>query len=586
MKRLLTAFLIIGLAAVAGFAAEAKKPPENEPGKAFNTRLEPRLTSEELAYILSEDSGGVYRLSDDGGSIANFTPETEYGPVLKFEDVATLIQAHAEKAAAMAKDRLAEAKRTGRPPAFSDFERKTAQNVRRTRHMFLSPEEVAVLDEAFGYRFGKVPAAAPAPDFDRSPAAPGAALPPVVAARPPPAGALLAGPSPPAGREARVLYDRLLANVSFAGAPAEQASLKTMLGKTLETDSGRRFARDFLDGAKPGETVVEFEDIPNSKVVDWNGKKIFTGSGGHAHTSETPLRVHLNRNFLAIDDGTRQGASTLAHEFLGHSRQALKARRAGVAPALQVWDQDEPNAGAVGWTAGLELGLPATEGWMWSWLADPAGYPQALKTNQAYYAGTFSLDEMRRKRRDGTSAVPDILETRLQTAWTELKKQDENKRAWERWDRAYDWFASQPEFKAQPERLEGVHRRIEGQLTGYIPSRKAHLEGIITSLGGEQALTGLRRGDDKAGRGGLIARYGSAQGQKTLTTAAAAADSELFKSIEAENVWLHGRLSELTAGRSQAGEAPKPPSEWITWEQFVKLVKENEGKIPKEWMGS
>ncbi len=342
MKRLLAAFLIIGLTAASGRGAEAKKPPENEPGKAFNTRLEPKLTSAELAYILSEGSGGVYRLSDDGGSIANFTPETEYGPVLKFEDVATLIQAHAEKAAAMAKARLAEAKRTGRPAVFSDFETKTAQDIRRNRRMFLGLEDAAVLDEAFGYRYGRIPAAAPTSDFDQGPAAPGAVI-PAVSARPPPQG--------PAEREAKVLTDRVLANVSVTGTPAEQAAIKAMMGKVLETESGRRFARDFLSDAKPGEAVIEFEDIPNSKVVDWNGKKIFTGSGGHAHIAETPLRIHLNRNFLAVDDGSRRGASTLAHEFLGHSRHALKARRAKVDSALRIWDQDEPNAGAVGWKA-------------------------------------------------------------------------------------------------------------------------------------------------------------------------------------------------------------------------------------------
>lgn len=573
MKRLLAAFLIIGLASAAGRAGEAKKPPENEPGKAFNTRLEPKLTSAELAYILSEGSGGVYRLSDDGGSIANFTPESEYGPVLKFEDVATLIQAHAEKAAAMAKARLAEAKRTGRAPAFSDFEKKMAQDVRRGRHMFLSPDDVAVLDEAFGYRYGRIPAAAPTLDFEQVPAAPGPVV-PALAPRPPPT------------QEQEILYERIFANVGMTGTPAEQAAIKAMMGKVLETESGRRFAWDFLSDAKPGEAVIEFEDIPNSKVVDWNGKKIFTGSGGHAHTSENPLRIHLNRNFLAIDDGTRRGASTLAHEFLGHSRHALAARRAKVDSALHVWDQDEPNAGAVGWTTGLEMGLPATEGWMWSWLADPAGYPQALKTNQAYYAGTFSSDEMRRKRKDGTSAVPDILEARLQNAWTERKRQDENVVAWEKWDRAYDYFAAQPEFKAHPERLEGVHRRIEGQLTGYIPSRKAHLEDIITTLGGSEALTGLRKGDKTAGRGGLISRYSSPAGQKKLEAAAVAADSNLFKSIEAENTWMHGRLTALTAGRDQASEAPKPPAEWITWEQFVKMAKENEGKIPGPMRGS
>ncbi|TBR17093.1 hypothetical protein EPO15_17705 [bacterium] len=578
MKRLLAALFIIVLASAAGRAADPKKPPENEPGKAFNTRLEPKLSSAELAYILSEDSGGVYRLSEDGGSIANFSPESDYGPVLKFEDVATLIQAHAEKAAKMAKERLAEAKRTGRPPAFSDFEKRMAQDVRRTRHMFLSPEEMAALDEAFGYRYGKVPAAAPSLDFDVAPAAPGAVLPPVAARPPPQAARAAAAPADPA---ARALYEKLAANVTFAGTPREQATLRAMLGKVVETESGRRFAADFLKDSKAGETVLEFEDIPNSKVIDWNGKKIFTGSGGHAHTSDTPIRVHLNRNFLAIDDGTRDGASTLAHEFLGHSRQALKARRAGVAGAMRVWDQDEPNAGAVGWTAGLEMGLPATEGWMWSWVGDPAGYPQALKTNQAYYAGTFSRDEMRRTKPDGTSAVPDILEKRLQNAWSELKRQDDNERSWKGWDKAYRYFAAQPEFATEPERLEGVHRRIDGQLTGQIPSRRGNLEGIITYLGGQEALDSLRRGDAMPRRGGLIAHYSSPDGQKALTGAAAAADSELFKTIEAENTWLHGRLTKLTAGRSQSAEAPRPPDAWLSWEQFAKMVQAKKAENPK-----
>lgn len=581
MKKIGAALLVLALACGAGWAEDAKKPPENEPGKAFDTRLEPKLSKDELTYILSEDSGGVYRLSDDGGSIANFTPDSEFGPVLKFEDVATLIQAHAEKAAAMARERLAEAKRTGRQPSFSEAERRFAQDVRRNRHMFLSPEDMAVLDEAFGYRYGRVPAAAaPAPDFDRAPAAPGSAAVPVPA-RGAPGRAPAAAPALPADPEARKLYERVVANVSFSGTPNEQAALRAMMAKVLETDSGRRFAADFLKDAKPGEAVIEFEDIPKSKVIDWNGKKIFTGSGGHAHTSDTPIRVHLNRNYLSIDDGTRDGASTLAHEFLGHSRQALKARRAGVDGALHLWDQDEPNAGAVGWTAGIEMGLPATEGWMWTWLGDPAGYPQALKTNQAYYAGTFSLDEMRRKRPDGTSAVPDILERRLQNAWTELQRQDDNERSWRRWERAYDFFAAQPEFKAHPERLEGVRRRIDGQLTGYIPSRRGNLEGIVTYLGGEEALAALRRGDPSAPRGGLIARYSSPAGQKRLADTAVAADSPLFRTIEEENAWMHGRLSRLTAGRDSASEAPKPPAEWIPWDQFAKMVQAQKAKDPK-----
>ncbi|MBI5597868.1 MAG: hypothetical protein HY928_17420 [Elusimicrobia bacterium] len=580
MKRFAWALLLVSLASGAGRCEEAKKPPQNEPGKAFNTRLEPKLTKDELAYIMSEASGGVYRLSDDGGSIANFTPDSEYGPVLKFEDVATLIQAHAEKAAALARERLAEAKRTGRPPVFSEAEKRLAQDVRRNRHMFLSAEEMAVLDEAFGYRYGRIPAAAPSADFDRAPGAPGATLPPA-AVRAAPGRAERASDPAPSDPEARKLYEKVVENVSFSGTPEEQAALKAMLGKVLETDSGRRFAADFLNGSNPGEALIEFEDIPKSKVIDWNGKKIFTGSGGHAHTSDTPIRIHLNRNYLAIDDGTRDGASTLAHEFLGHSRQALKARRAGVDGALHLWDQDEPNAGAVGWTAGMEMGLPATEGWMWTWIGDPAGYPAALKTNQAYYAGTFSLDEMRRRRTDGTSAVPGILETRLQNAWKELQQQDENERSWKRWERAYSFFSSQPEYKGNPERLEGIRRRIDGQLTGYIPSRRGNLEGIVSYLGGQATLDALRGGKDPDTRGGLIAHYSSAQGQKTLEATATAADSPLFRTIEAENTWMHGRLTKLTAGRDPSSEAPKPPAEWVTWEEFAQMVRKQKAKDPK-----
>ncbi|OIO03597.1 MAG: hypothetical protein COX65_06955 [Elusimicrobia bacterium CG_4_10_14_0_2_um_filter_56_8] len=174
------------------------------------------------------------------------------------------------------------------------------------------------------------------------------------------------------------------------GNPAERAELNSMLAKLMESKTARELSVEFI--REDAKIDLSFEEIPSTIIYTIDGKKTFGTSGGHTHTTENPPSVHMNKAYM---EARKRGApETLAHEMLGHALERKKAEKAGVEDMYLYDENEEANAGLIGWTVGAELGNKQDGGWGPIYVSNPADYHRRLKTNLPYYAGTLSTEEM------------------------------------------------------------------------------------------------------------------------------------------------------------------------------------------------
>lgn len=174
------------------------------------------------------------------------------------------------------------------------------------------------------------------------------------------------------------------------GVPAEGAALDAMLARLMDSPTGRELAGKFIK--EDARAVISFEMIPNTRILDIDGRKEFWTSGGHTATRKVPPEVRLNQAYLEAQEEDAPG--TLAHELFGHALERKRAERFGVAASYLYNQNEEANAGLIGWTVRAELGNRIDAGWAWIYMDNPENYHQQLKTNLPYYAGTLSTEEM------------------------------------------------------------------------------------------------------------------------------------------------------------------------------------------------
>lgn len=193
-------------------------------------------------------------------------------------------------------------------------------------------------------------------------------------------------------------------NIDDHGVPAERAALDSLLARLMESKTARELSVQFIQ--EDAKIDLSFEEIPNTRIFTVDGVKVFRTSGGHTHTTAVPPQVHLNKAYLEARQ--KDAPETLAHEMLGHALERKKAERFGVQD-VYLYDQDEEaNAGLVGWTVGAELGNNVENGWAWVYMQNPADYHKRLKTNLPYYAGTLSTEEMKDPLSAYSSRLADI----------------------------------------------------------------------------------------------------------------------------------------------------------------------------------
>lgn len=331
--------------------------------------------------------------------------------------------------------------------------------------------------------------------------------------------------------------------INDRGVPAEGERLNAILSRVLDSSTGRQLAVEFLQEGARAE--IAFDIVPDTQVLEINGKKTFWTSGGHAHTTMKPPQVHLNEAYMQARQ--EEAPVTMAHELFGHTLERKRAERYGVEDSYIFHQNEEANAGLVGWTVGAELGNKIDNGWAWIYMANPEDYHKRLKTNLAYYAGTLSTEEMKdplpvyQERLAGT----DALLLRLPV------KKEQN----ETWLRIID-------------HLVKLHKMIEETFKSLVEE----IKGVIASIPGSAA----RLMEIKTYLGQLIEKCAGNSGQAWVSAMKRESENEYFRERERVMDERAKALGTMMLGKTWESEQPPPRAGQVTWPQLKQLWKDEQ----------
>jgi len=319
------------------------------------------------------------------------------------------------------------------------------------------------------------------------------------------------------------------------GTPAEGEALNSILSRVLDSPTGRDLAVKFLQ--EDAKATISFDIIPDTQILEIKGKKTFWTSGGHAHTDTTPPQVHLNSAYLQARQN--EAPETMAHELFGHVLERKRSERYNVTDVYLYNQNEEANAGLIGWTVSAELGNKIENGWAWIYMANPADYHAKLKSNLAYYAGTLSAEEMK-------DPLPAYQE-RLKQADALLLRIPVRKKNDELWLKIIDHLAA-------------AHKML---LDGF-KSLTEEIQAAIKSVPGNEA----RLNEIKTYLKQLIAGCGEEKGKPWLDSLNKKSESEYFKEMEKVLEERQKVLAGLMLGKTRDTEQPPPISGQVTWPQL------------------
>ena len=339
------------------------------------------------------------------------------------------------------------------------------------------------------------------------------------------------------------LLAALKTKVKITGTPEQTAALGSLLARVLDSPTGRDLAVKFL--REDARATLSFEEIPGTHIYSLNGRQTFDASGGHAHTADNPPAVHLNSAYMTARQDDAPG--DLAHELLGHVLERKRAEGYGVQDSYIFHQNEEANAGLVGWTVHSELGYKLTNGWAWIYMANPADYHRRLKTNMAYYAGTLSTEEMQ-------DPLP-AYQARLRSAEGLLLRLPVRKEQNEGWLKIIDHLVEA--HRKAAESFRTVKEKINAAIAG-VASDEIRLKDI-------QAY--LKR---------LIARCAGATGAAWRRQMEKDSESEYFaeqrRVMEEREKVLAGMMLNRTWDTEQPPERPGQ----VTWPQLEEMWKQDQ----------
>lgn len=347
------------------------------------------------------------------------------------------------------------------------------------------------------------------------------------------------GATPPQEDKAKLLAD-LKERVDIQGTPEEKRALEGFLTRMLDSRTARQLAAQFIN--EDARIKLSFEDIPGTEIVVVDGRKQFYTSGGHAHTKNNPPEVNLNKAYLQAN--TEEAPGTLAHEMLGHALERKRAERYGVEDIYLADEDEEANAGLIGWTVDAELGNRVSDGWAWVYMDSPAKYHKQLKMNLPYYAGTLNTSEMEAPLRAYRSRLSEVIKL---LARLPLRR--------DRYDillKVIDHLPVPP-HKMAPDSLLTVSEQLNA-------SRR-------TLPGTEENLNGIRQYLEK-----LIARYAGPDGIGLIKKMKEKANSEYFKEKQKIMQERQQLLSGYMLAKPRSEHQPPPSrSGQVTWTQLEDL---------------
>jgi hypothetical protein len=352
----------------------------------------------------------------------------------------------------------------------------------------------------------------------------------------------------------RALLDGLLARVELKpGAdPRAPAVLHQTFVTVVRTPTGAEMAARFI--AENARAIVQFGGVQDSAVTIVNGKAVLLYSGGNTDTSKRPPVVSLNPGYLDADPAWRgsEMADTLGHEMFGHALERQRADKAGITDSLGHYRGDEANAGLLGWLIGVEAGGPTDNGHMWNYLRDPEEYHKTLETTMAYYAGTFSVEDMK-----DPLATLQARRDRVGQARERLKQQRE---VMDAWGPVVEHFV----------KIHGMRREDFGTITENIDRTDSY------TATEDAELDRTERYIDT-----LSTHWRTDQAQE-LAAISREADSPYYVGTEQRLQVLRERLKELTADRKPEPSIPPVPGR-ITWSQLAEMYEQDKKDHPEHW---
>lgn len=337
------------------------------------------------------------------------------------------------------------------------------------------------------------------------------------------------------------LLAALETRVAFKGrSPGEAQELKGILSRVLDSPTGRQLAVEFLQEGARAE--ISFDIIPDTRIFEIDGRKTFWTSGGHTHTDRNPPQVHLNEAYRQAKQD--DAPATLAHELFGHTLERKRAERYGVQNTYLFNQNEEANAGLVGWTVGAELGNKIDNGWAWIYMANPEDYHRRLKSTLAYYAGTLSTEEMK-------DPLP-VYQERLANTEALLLRLPVKKEQNEAWQRIIS-------------HLVAVHKMVEEAFRSLRDGIKAVIDSIP---GDERRLQDIRDYLKK-----LIDKVSGAGGPAWAEQLRRDSENEYFRERARVMDERADALGKLMLGKTPEGEQPPPPAGQYTWPQLKDMWK-------------
>lgn len=338
------------------------------------------------------------------------------------------------------------------------------------------------------------------------------------------------------------------------GNAAEAVALEQTASRLLASPTARAFARRLI--ASGEKVTVSFETVENSEIVMRDGKKVMTGSGGNTSLGP-PIHVRLNKNYLAADPSVRSAdlPGTLGHELLGHGLGNAEARKSHVEGPYQIYQDNETEAGLVGWVVEAELGGKLENGHLWNYLRDPEEYARSLKMNLPYYAGTFTPAEM-------ADPIP-VLKARLKRAEAEKSGLAIARSNNLEWQSIIAHFIKVHGLKK--EAFTSLQESTDNQLKVYIPMQEKDLTEIAAYV--QQRID----------------YYETAAGKKAVTEMQAAAKKPFFTQSQKDIADLTTTLRSLAKGHEAEAAGPAPPAGQVTWTQLRALLAADRKNNPDHW---
>ena len=337
------------------------------------------------------------------------------------------------------------------------------------------------------------------------------------------------------------------------GDPRAPAVLNETMRRLVRTPTGAEMAQRFI--AENARAIVQFGGVEDAAVTMVNGKAVLLYSGGNTDTSKRPPVVWLNPGYLNADPTWRgpELADTLGHEMFGHGLECQRADAAGVSGnSLNHYRGDEANAGILGWLIGLEAGGPADNGHMWTYLRDPEAYHKNLETTMGYYAGTFSVEDMKdplatlKTRRDRIDAA-------------RARLQDQRKET-DGWRPVAEHFIS----------VHGISRDRFTEILENIDHEDAY---AVTE---DQELERAQKYIDS------LSAHWRTDGAAELETIKRDSSSAYYAGTEQRLEVLRERLKEETANRKPESSVPPLPNQ-TSFEEMARMYEQDKKVHPENW---